>query len=234
MTTTENKLFELRIIETGDEAPTLKRVVFELIDPSRGFHFETGQYVKLSKDGLGEGFFAIASPPEENGKLEFLVRDQEKGFAHELFKMRKGEELRTSTAMGKGFPMARLIGRDVTFVAAGSGISPVASCVRSMLKNPKQFKAVRIFYGAKTPGDFAYKKEMAKWAGEVKIFQVVSRPQGTGWKGLAGHVQDHLKGRVPAGADSIVCLSGMKGLIEEATKNLKEIGVSGENILLNY
>ena len=227
-------LCTLRIVNTMDESPTLKRVVLSFCDSSRPFSFATGQYVKLSKEGKGESYFAIASAPEEGGRLEFLVRDQEKGFAHELFRMKEADEIASTPPMGKGFSLSTLEGKNITFVACGSGISPIASCIRSILTKPNRYKEIRLFYGERTPSDFAYKEEMREWSRRVKVYQVISRPQGTEWKGLTGHVQDHLKGNVPAGVNSLACLSGMKGMIEDTTGILKELGVPEKNILLNY
>ena len=84
-----------------------------------------------------------------------------------------------------------------------------------------------LLYGEKTPKDFAYRDEMQRWEEKIKILRVVSRPKGTEWEGLAGHVQDHLKGQVTDSKDTIVCFSGMKEMIEDATDLLVEMGDLG-------
>jgi len=224
----------LKILKTRLESPTLKRIVLGFENPQEAFSFETGQYVKLAQEGKGEGYYAIASSPLDKGQLEFLVRDQEKGFSHEFFMMGESSQVATTQPMGKGFPLSLLAGKKVTFIAAGSGISPMASCIRALVKNPSQCKGIKLFYGERDPDGFAYRDELKSWAKHIEVFQVVSRPDGSQWKGLTGHVQDHIKGRVHAGADSVVCLCGMKGMVEGTTKILKELGVPEGNILLNY
>jgi NAD(P)H-flavin reductase len=42
--------------------------------PSKTCDFVLGQIVILGMEGVGESYFAIASPPEEKETLEFLIK----------------------------------------------------------------------------------------------------------------------------------------------------------------
>jgi sulfhydrogenase subunit gamma (sulfur reductase) len=232
---TDENSYRMKIESVEEHSPTLKNFSLSFCDTEKRFQFQMGQCTKLSKPNKGASYFAIASAPEEMGRVEFLVRDQKKGFAHELFCSEAGDEVESSGPIGKGFPLEKLEGKFVVFLACGSGISPIAGCIRSMIREPGRFKKIQLFYGVRTPDDFAYESEFPEWAKHAEIFQVVSQPHSTGWHGLYGHVQDHLKEHIPPpGPESVICLAGMEGMIKEVTPILQGMGIPSENILLNY
>src|SRR5262249_7557867 len=95
-------------------------------------HRHPGQYGVLSLGGVGQGFFAIASPPDGHPNLlEFLIKDGS-ALADALRHAPLGSSIRISKPMGTGFPLAEALGRNVILVATGSGISPIRSVIETI------------------------------------------------------------------------------------------------------
>src|SRR5206468_2705835 len=91
-----------------------------------GAHRLAGQYVKLALDGIGEGFFAIASAPGDGHHFEFLLKSGAP-LTDALRARKVGEGVKVSAPSGKGFPLERARGHDLLLFATGSGISPIRS-----------------------------------------------------------------------------------------------------------
>ncbi|CAM9493979.1 unnamed protein product, partial [Hapterophycus canaliculatus] len=63
-----------------------------------------GQYVqvRVGPDAKAN-FFAIASPPDPSGSLEFLIKENDS--TKPLVALKPGSKVEMSTVMGKGFPI---------------------------------------------------------------------------------------------------------------------------------
>ena len=71
----------------------------------------------------------------------------------------------------------------------GTGVAPLRSALRHVLKRKDEFGQLVVLYGARTPDDFCYRDETENWedAG-VELRQVISRPDGHDWSGPTGYV----------------------------------------------
>ena len=138
--------------------------------------------------------------------------------------------------MGPGFlksPDALQGVTDVLLFAAGSGISPLRSVIESELLSGLD---ATLFYGAQTPAQMAYESKFKEWAARgVNVTPVISRPDGTGWKGATGYVQDVAKaGGIGDPAKTAVLLCGMKGMAEGVKAVCAEAGIDESRVLANF
>jgi sulfhydrogenase subunit gamma (sulfur reductase) len=201
--------------------------------PLAGSHQVPGQYVKLALEGVGEGFFAIASTPDPRGRtFEFLIKGGA-AVADALRVLPAGATVRVSPVQGKGFPLASARGKNVLLFATGSGISPVRSLINLIRQDRSAYKHVHLYFGVRSPDAFAYTAELTQWEGEgIKVVKTVSQPGNSGWEGLTGYVQSH----VPAEplADSVAYLCGQKAMVQGVTEALIRQGLSKGDIFLNF
>jgi len=103
-----------------------------------GVEFRPGQ-VAVLRAGLGPpAYFAIASAPEDD-ELEFLVRLSEDPTARAVYSMRPGDRVGLVEIVGRGFDLAGLVGRDLVFVAMGTGVAPLRSALRSALARADRY-----------------------------------------------------------------------------------------------
>ena len=160
--------------------------------PLAGAHLQPGQYVKLEVPGHGGSFFAIASPPDPEGDtFELLVKTGSAVAGSD-----RGAAVLVSAPLGRGFPLAEARGKNILLVATGTGISPIRSLIGSIRKERAVYRAVSLYWGARTPHSFAYPDEWAAWEKDgIEIVRTVSQSSHGDWKGLTGYVQTHLQSR---------------------------------------
>jgi NAD(P)H-flavin reductase len=196
--------------------------------------FTPGQVALLEVADAGRAYFAIASAPEDD-ELEFLVKLSSDPASKALYEMRPGDRVEMVEIAGHGFDLTALEGRDLVFVAMGTGVAPLRSALRSVLPRAERFGQIIVLYGVRTPEDFCYRDETDTWkAAGVELRQVISRPDGYEWSGSTGYVQSLLEHVLPSLSNPVALVCGSREMIEQTRDRLHEMGFEAENILTNY
>lgn len=195
--------------------------------------FIPGQVGILGVAGEEPAYFAFASAPDDP-ELEVLVK-QKIGASKVLYDMREGEEVKLLGIGGRGFDLGHHKHRDLVFVAMGTGVAPLRSALRHVLKYREDFGQLVVLYGARTPNDFAYGDEVQSWADQgVELRQVISRPDGHEWSGPTGYVQSLLDHVLPDLSSPVALICGSREMIEQTRERLQKMGFKPEEILTNY
>jgi len=149
--------------------------------------------------------------------------------------MQEGQTIDLVGIAGHGFPLEAQRNRDLVFVAMGTGVAPLRSVLRHVLKRKKDFGQLVVLYGARTPDDFCYRDETESWedAG-VELRQVISRPDGHDWSGPTGYVQSLLDHVLPDMTSPVALICGSMEMIEQTRERLGKMGFKPEEILTNY
>lgn len=201
-----------------------------------GVSFLPGQVALLRAGESPEpSYFAFASAPED-AELELLIKRREDPVSRALYNARAGDRVELSGVVGRGFEMDALVGRDLVFVAMGTGVAPLRSALRHALKRKSDFGQIVVLYGARTPEDFCYTDEADEWeeAG-AELRRVISRPDGHDWSGPTGYVQTLLDNVLPdLKPDPVALVCGSLEMIEQTRARLREMGFAPETILTNY
>jgi NAD(P)H-flavin reductase len=198
-----------------------------------GVQFVPGQVALLAVAGEAPAYFAFASAPEDP-ELEVLVK-QKLGTSNLIFDMQPGERIDLLEVAGHGFALDEQLGKDLVFVAMGTGVAPLRSALRHVLKRKEEFGQLVVLYGARTPDEFCFRDETEGWedAG-VELRQVVSRPDGHDWSGPTGYVQsllDHVLPDLPA---PVALICGSPEMIAQTCDRLGRMGFKANEILTNY
>jgi sulfhydrogenase subunit gamma (sulfur reductase) len=196
--------------------------------------FVPGQVAVLRRAGTSDSsYFAFASAPEDD-ELEFLVK-RGKGASEALFEMQEGDRVELLQIVGRGFPLREHQGKDLIFVAMGTGVAPLRSALRHVLKHREDYGQLVVLYGARTPDDFCYRDETEGWEDSgVELRQVISRPDGHDWSGPTGYVQSLLDHIIPDLRTPIALICGSREMIEQTRDRLSQMGFAPEAILTNY
>lgn len=200
---------------------------------SRRVEFIPGQVAMLRVAGHDPAYFAFASAPEDRD-LEVLVK-QKAGASHVIYDMQPGETIDLVGIAGQGFPLDQQKERDLIFVAMGTGVAPLRSALRHVLRRKYEFGQLVVLYGARTPDDFCYRDETDTWndAG-VKLRQVISRPDGHDWSGPTGYVQSLLDNVLPDLRSPVALICGSREMIDQTRERLGKMGFKPDEILTNY
>lgn len=201
--------------------------------PLVGSHLVPGQYVRVRLPEVGEGLFAIASPPAPAGsRWEFLLKSGSP-LPDSLVRLPMGARVEVSRPEGRGFPLERARTRDLLLFATGSGISPIRSVIESLRRERDAYGRVALYFGARTPSAFAYTEEFHQWeASRIHVVRTVSRPGASGWQGLTGYVQEHLAEEPLSNALAFVC--GQAEMVQGVMRALVERGLPQDCIFLNF
>jgi sulfhydrogenase subunit gamma (sulfur reductase) len=195
--------------------------------------FTPGQVAILRVEGEDPAYFAFASAPEDRD-LEVLVK-QKVGAGSVIYDMCVGDEIELVGIAGHGFKLDEMTGRDLVFVAMGTGVAPLRSALRHVLKRKRDFGQLVVLYGARTPDDFCYRDETEDWrdAG-VELREVISRPDGHDWSGPTGYVQSLLDHVLPDLSSPVALICGSREMIDQTRERLGKMGFKPEEILTNY
>ena len=87
--------------------------------------FKPGQVAVLRVDGEEPAYFAFAGAPDDP-ELEVLVK-QKVGASAVIYNMCVGDQIELVSIAGHGFDLERMKGRDLVFVAMGTGVAPLRS-----------------------------------------------------------------------------------------------------------
>jgi sulfhydrogenase subunit gamma (sulfur reductase) len=231
---TETDWLLTEVIENREETPFLSNLKLTLVQEEVRFNFQSGQCVRMLSPSGHESIFAIANEPEEKRFLEFLLKDHEGSMAQELRTLQPGNKIKISLPFGKGYPLEQLKRKEVVLIGIGSGLSPLRSLLRSMLRREHQFEKIVLIYGVRTPEDLPYKSDFELWKKKVDLHLAMSQPGRSEWSGFVGRVTHLLPMLSLHPERTRACVCGTRAMQEEVTNLLERIGISKENILFNH
>ena len=195
--------------------------------------FTPGQVAVLRVEGEEPAYFAFAAAPGDRD-LEVLVK-QKAGASAVIYNKCVGDQIELVGIAGHGFNLDTMKGRDLVFVAMGTGVAPLRSALRHVLKRKDEFGQLVVLYGARTPEDFCYRDETEDWSAHgVELRQVISRPDGHDWSGPTGYVQSLLDNVLPDLSSPVALICGSREMIEQTRERLGKMGFKPDEILTNY
>ena len=151
---------KLKVREIRKETADAVSISFEIPSELKAeFNYQAGQYITIKKDVDAEEIrrsYSLSSSPLEddfrigvkkikNGKMSSFLNEE----------LKVGEVLEVLSPSGN-FKIDNLSSNFVGF-AAGSGITPLLSMIKSVINSGGKFT---LFYGNKTPNDVIFKNEL--------------------------------------------------------------------------
>ncbi|MGQ9523884.1 MAG: FAD/NAD(P)-binding protein [Armatimonadota bacterium] len=216
-----------------DETPDTKtfRVHLENEEFARNFSWEPGQFVEVTVFGVGEAPIGFASDPLEASVFEMTVvaRGRVTRAMHEL---QPGDRVGIRGPLGNCWPLEDIKGMDVLIVSGGCGIAPLRPAILHILSNRNDYGDLWLLYGARTPADRDYKRDLERWSqrNDMRVLQTVDVPDGT-WGQNVGVVTTLLD-KVSVKPDSAVALvCGPPVMIKFATMGLLRMGFTEDRIV---
>lgn len=186
------------------------------------FPFAPGQFNMLYLYGTGESAISISGKPSDNAGLIHTVRAVGK-VSEAITRLKHGQVVGVRGPFGTSWPVAEADGRDVVIVTGGIGLAPLRPLIYHVLEHRARFGKVALLYGARTPADILYRKELEQWRSRFDVQVRVSVDQGTGnWHGAVGLVTTLIPRAMFDPRETLACVCGpeimMKYVIEELQK----------------
>lgn len=195
------------------------------LPPTADFKFLAGQYVDIIGPGGVRRSYSLANADSSDFKLELHIRKVESGeMSRYWFERAKPNDLlRLHGPLGTFF-LRKIAGRELVFLATGTGIAPIKAMLESMvgLDADQLPHSIHVFWGARHIQDIYF--DIAAPGLPLIYTPVLSRVQPE-WQGAGGYVQDIYLGMRPTLTDVTVYACGSDSMIQSAKSALIAAGL---------
>lgn len=175
---------------TQAQQDTYDTFTVELVSKEKedGFRFAPGQFNMLYIFGVGEVPISISG---DSNKPEVLVHTTRAvgTVTKAMKKLNKGEIIGVRGPFGTSWPVNDAEGNDLIIVAGGIGLAPLRPVIYHALANREKYGKLILLYGARTPEDMLYVKQLEKWRArsDFDVLTTVDRGDSK-WRGNVGVV----------------------------------------------
>ncbi|WP_299249212.1 fatty acid desaturase [uncultured Aquimarina sp.] len=152
----------LEVENVFQETSDAVKIVFKNLEGNR-FLFKPGQYVVVADyvaDSLVSRCYSICEDPI-TGKLGIVVKSVQGGklSGHLVTRLKEKDTLRVSGPFGK-FILPNTIDKPFLFIAGGSGITPIISMIKFVLRTSD--KNVTLLYGCRSKANVIFSNELTE------------------------------------------------------------------------
>ncbi|OGQ49729.1 MAG: oxidoreductase [Deltaproteobacteria bacterium RIFCSPLOWO2_02_FULL_47_10] len=168
------------------EQLTSTEKLFEIeLEGKKPLGHKPGQFVEISVFGVGEAPISVSSSPTRgNGSFELAIR-KVGNVTGALHNMKVGDKVGIRGPFGTSFLTDEAKGRDLLIVAGGIGLVPARSFINYAIDNKKKYGRITVLFGAKSPAERLFLKELAQWREQIELHETVDRFDCS-WKGNTG------------------------------------------------
>ena len=212
-----------RVVRETHDAVTLR------LAAPRGFGFAPGQFDMLWLPGAGEVAVSVSGGGLRAEVVDHTVRavgETTRGVAA----LRPGDLLGLRGPFGRGWPLRETRHLHLLMVAGGAGLAPLRPVVMDLLSRPAAARRAALLYGARTPQDLLYRRELGAWARRgLAVRTTVDRRQ-PGWSGRVGLVTGLFEDLRLDRDGTAAFLCGPEAMMRFGVRDLLRLGLPAERI----
>jgi len=219
--------------EVGKETSDTFTLKLAPEDGQNGSSFQPGQFSMLWVFGVGELPISISGDPAEPNRLVYTVRSVGQA-TNALVTRSVGTAVGVRGPFGNGWPVEAARGRDVIVIAGGIGLAPLRPVIYEVLNHRDDYGRLVVLYGARSPHDLLYRKELAAWARhrETQVLVTVDYG-GMSWRGHVGVVTTLFKYARLKPSHSVAMVCGPEIMMRFVTRELESHGLSRNDIYVS-
>ncbi len=215
------------------ETPDTFTLTLEPEAGSNGTAFQPGQFSMLWVFGVGELPISISGDPAEHDRLVYTVRSVGQA-TNALVTRAPGDGVGVRGPFGNGWPVEKARGHDVVIVAGGIGLAPLRPVIYEVLHHREDYGRLVVLYGARSPRDLLYRKELAAWARQKETQVLITVDYGgMSWRGHVGVVTTLFKYARLKPSRSVAMVCGPEIMMRFVTRELESNGLSRNDIYLS-
>lgn len=203
------------------------------VDPGQDFSFDPGQFNMLYTMGKGEVPISISGNPNSSAPIIHTIRAAG-AVTRALCGLKKGSTVGLRGPFGTSWPVDEAKGKDVVIVTGGIGLAPLRPAIYHILANREDYRAVYLFYGARTREDILYMRELEQWSGrfdtDVRVTVDNARP---GWRGHVGVVTKLIPWVEVDLENTIAMVCGPEVMMRFSVQRLLDDGMSSDNVFVS-
>jgi NAD(P)H-flavin reductase len=192
------------------------------------FSFAPGQFNMVNVFGMGEVPISMSGHSGEVREIVHTIRVVGP-VTQTLNRVRAGGTVGIRGPFGTAWPVGAAEGHDVVMVAGGIGLAPIRPAIYHVLDHREKYGKVAILYGARTPQDILFLREIESWRArfDVEVEVTVDRASRD-WHGLVGVVP----GLIPRAhfdpGNTVAFVCGPEMMITFAVRELARSGVPAQ------
>jgi len=194
------------------------------------FSFRPGQFNMLYVFGVGEIPISISGDPGTPKLLKHTTRAVG-AVSKAMRQLKRGDTLGVRGPFGSYWPVEEATGQDVLIVAGGIGLAPLRPAIYELLAKRDQYGKIVLMYGARTPDDILYRKELEQWRGRFDLeIQVTVDCATERWRGNVRVVTTLISHASFDPANTVALVCGPEVMMRYAVRELQHRGVASERI----
>jgi len=222
-----------RVQRVRREIPDTFTLELEPANGSSILPFATGQFNMLYVFGVGEVPISISGNPAQPTPLVHTTRAVGT-VTKAMRKLRPDDVIGVRGPFGSHWPIEHAQGKDVVIVAGGIGLAPLRSALYQITAQREQYGKVALLYGARTPSDILYRRELEHWRGRFDLEVYVTVDQATGtWRGSVGVVTKLIPRASFDLENTMVLVCGPEVMMRFTVAELEKRGVAAEHIYIS-
>lgn len=221
-------------VETDDQTLKSFELAFERkADRKRFFSlYRPGQFCQLSIFGKGEAPFGVASAACEGDFIRFTI-NKLGVFTRAIHDMEPGDLVGMRGPLGNWYPIEDWSGSNIVLIGGGYAFTTLYALTKHLLDPAvrPQYKDLTVIYGAREPGLFLYKLDIATWyeQDEIIFHQAIDNPL-EGWGYHVGYVPTVTKEIAPSSENAVAFVCGPPVMIRFTLPVLFELGFPADRI----
>jgi NAD(P)H-flavin reductase len=195
--------------------------------------YAPGQFNMVYVFGVGEIPISISGDPTRRIPLVHTTRAVG-NVTRAMSALKAGDVLGIRGPFGTAWPVEAAQGNDIVLVAGGIGLAPLRAAMYRIVAEREKYGNVVLLYGARTPNDVLYRKELEQWRAhfDLDVYVTVDRATGN-WRGSVG-VVTKLIARAPFNPrNTIAMVCGPEVMMRFTTLELEKRGVAGDHIYIS-
>jgi NAD(P)H-flavin reductase len=222
-----------RVLRRRPETYDTFTVELEPPDGTSGLAFAPGQFNMLYAFGVGEVPISVSGNPARPQLLIHTVRSVG-AVSKALSGMKRGDQVGVRGPFGSCWPVAEGVGRDVLIVAGGIGLAPLRPALYSILAHRKDFGRVALLYGARTPADLLYLKELERWRGRLDLTVLVTVDRAApDWRASVGVVTTLISRAAFDPGNTLAMVCGPEIMMRFTILELQKRGLENSQIYIS-
>ncbi|MFX1591586.1 MAG: FAD-binding oxidoreductase [Promethearchaeota archaeon] len=200
--------------------------------------FRAGQYIGFIVEINGVRTsrpFSLVSSPNQLAYYELGVKRKEGGFVsiHLLDNIKVGDILEATEPLGDMYYNRIFHGRDLVFIAGGSGITPFISMLRDISEQNLKLN-VWLFYGCLTEEDILFRdilNDIQSRRPNIRIQYILSEPEKS-WSGACGFItKDKILDEIKSAQNKFFYIVGNRAMYTFIKNQLEELKIPKHRVI---
>lgn len=227
------QIFDAEVVSVGAGTPSIRLLTLKITDPA--FRFLPGQWVELTRELSGQSYtagYSVTNSPLRQGVIELAIKQATHPLSHWVHQQAQtGDTVRVTQGQGP-FVYVPEMSDNLVLIGGGVGVTPLISIFR-YVRDAGLATRTHLLYSVSDSHEILFEQELRAATQTHKNLLVsitVTHPDAH-WRGLTGRIDPIKLHAINMPSDTLFYLCGPKGMVEDMSAMLHNLGVSMSRII---